>query len=134
MDIARSHHGVGKGKLAAALTKGRFLLGTGVNLAKSHPLQARFADRPDRLWLHAEMDALRKALREYGDKIEGATMWVARAKKNGQAGMACPCKGCQSALRFFGVKEVIFTTSLIYSTESSSPSSARAYPIGRLAL
>ena len=82
----------------------------GYNSYKSHPLQARFADRPDRIFLHAEIDALRRALRYILPSVlEECTLLVTRRTKDGKLAMARPCAGCQRALATFGIREVRYT-------------------------
>lgn len=75
---------------------------------KSHPLQARWAERVglrEKIYLHAEMACLIKA-REDGDTIvvvrlgghDGKTLRNAK-----------PCPICEPALRFAGIKHVYYS-------------------------
>lgn len=54
---------------------------------------------------HAEIRVLRKA-------GYGATLYVARLKRNGELAMAKPCPKCHAMLRSRGVEVVYYTTGL----------------------
>lgn len=74
---------------------------------KTHPLQAEYAsktERPDRIYLHAEIAALVKC------RKMPHTLYVFRFLHDGQMGLAKPCPICQIALREAGVKKVVYTT------------------------
>jgi len=43
------------------------------------------------------------------NKTEGADVYVARIGKKGDFKMSKPCPMCESALRYVGVKRVIYT-------------------------
>lgn len=82
------------------------LVVTGVNSKKSHPLQARFASKYEKIYLHAEIDALRKFLRLYSiHLLSRATLVVIRVRADGTFGGSRPCSGCMRAIVSFGVGE-----------------------------
>lgn len=95
-------------KMAAVLevSSGQYFVG--FNQRKTHPLQAKFGRTEHHIHLHAEIDALRWALKA-GEKVEGSSLYVARVYKNGNVGLAKPCEGCQDALMHFGIKNVEWT-------------------------
>lgn len=98
-------------RMGAVLANRGGLLGVGYNRLKSHPLQAKFSGRPGAIYLHAEIDAVVSALRDFSmPEIEGSTLYVARVLKNGQPGLAKPCPGCQRAIMHFGIANVEWTT------------------------
>jgi len=75
---------------------------------KTHPLQSEFAQlagKPDALFLHAEIDALRKV--KDWSKIH--SIYVERYTKKGVPALAKPCKICERAIRQAGIKTVKFT-------------------------
>jgi len=84
------------------------LISTGKNsYDKTHPLQAYFsklANMPEKIFLHAEMDALLKAR---GKKIH--SIHIVRIGKQGENRLAAPCPVCQLAIKAFGVKEITYT-------------------------
>jgi len=100
---------MGRHKLTAkAFDKRGTLISTGVNsYDKTHPVQDKFAKLAgfvDRPFLHAEIAALLKA----GTRPVH-TLRVERYKKDGTPGNAMPCRGCQLALKWWGVKHVSYT-------------------------
>lgn len=85
------------------------------NALKSHPFQRRFAKNSDAIYLHAETNAIRQALRHLNaEDLAKSHLYVARAKINPisrewEMGMACPCSGCQKAIVTFDIENVFFT-------------------------
>lgn len=84
------------------------LLYTGVNsYVKTHPVQAMFAKMvgmPDRIYLHAEIDALIRA----GAPV--STMVVTRVGAKGEPLPSKPCKICRLAMKRAGVRRVFYYT------------------------
>jgi len=106
--LARRNPVQGLPRMAAILqTKDGFEY-YGFNSRKTHPLAAKFGKNPNTLCLHAELDAMRKALSNR-DSLEDSILFVARVFKNGQPALAKPCEGCQRAITAFGIKEVEWT-------------------------
>ena len=97
-----------KKKVGAVLLKKNKIISTAVNLeAKSHPLQAKFAERAglwQKIYLHSEIHALIKA-RETAD-----TIVVARINPQNKLRNSCPCKICSLALEESGVKNIYYST------------------------
>ena len=81
----------------------------GYNSKKSHPLQKKFGSNNKAIYLHAEMDAIRKAYRVEGN-ISGSKLYVARTTADENPAMACPCEACEEAIHHFGINQVFFTT------------------------
>lgn len=105
---------VGKARIAAALVYKNRLLSIGTNSAKSHPLAKEYGRNEHAIYLHAEVAAIRNALRVCDDDtIARSTLYVARAKldKHGkwQHGLAKPCVGCARAIVEFGIQKVEWT-------------------------
>ena len=109
-EVAYANPGCGNAKIAAALVKRKKVLSIGVNRMRSHPLQKRFARNRHSIFLHAEIDAIKNALQKYTLKeLQGATLMVARVKRDGTKALAAPCQGCQKAIEWFGIKDVQYT-------------------------
>lgn len=75
---------------------------------KSHPIQARWAERVglrEKIYLHAEMAALIKA-REEGDTIVVVRLGGHDGKSLRNAK---PCPICEPALRYAGIKHVYYS-------------------------
>jgi tRNA(Arg) A34 adenosine deaminase TadA len=82
----------------------------GFNSRKTHPLQLKFnPHNPSAIHLHAELDAIRKAVRVHGGNLSDFSLYVARVHRSGQVALAKPCKGCQGAIVAFGIKDIQWT-------------------------
>lgn len=84
---------------------------------KSHPMAARFSKNEQAIFLHAEVAAIKNALREIEvTDLEKMEMYICRVKKPKPFskrwvwGLAKPCIGCQRAIAEFGLKRVVYTT------------------------
>ncbi len=101
--MAKRRHKV----IARTYNKRGHLLAVATNsFTKTHPLQAKYAERTGRneaIYLHAEIRALLKS-REQVYKME-----ILRMNANGMPVLAKPCAACALALAEFKVKEIIHT-------------------------
>lgn len=97
-----------KKKVGAVLLSKNKVVVSATNLeTKSHPLQARFAERVglhEKIFLHAEIAALVKC------KEECDTIVVARVNPQNKLRMAKPCPICALALEEAGIHKVHYTT------------------------
>lgn len=115
--LAEDQPSAGGVKMSAAIVlKGDFV-SFGFNTNKTHPLQKRFAGE-DKIFLHAEMDAIWRAIRRISYKqLTRATLYVCRMKYdsldhekiNARWGMSKPCGACQRAIVSYGIKKVLYT-------------------------
>jgi deoxycytidylate deaminase len=115
-DLAREKPMVYRAKIVAGIYIRNNLIAVGENSYKTHPFQARFSKHEDCIYLHAEIDAIKNALREVEvDELARAEMYVARMKWNSgekeylKPGMAKPCEGCQRAIATFDISHVYYT-------------------------
>jgi deoxycytidylate deaminase len=75
-----------------------------------------FGKNQDSLFLHAEVDAIKNALRLISvDQLSKSELYVVRVKrvegkKGWFKGLAKPCEGCQRAIETFNLKAVHYTT------------------------
>ena len=97
-----------RARLAAALVKNNKIISFGINRKKTDPLQA--------IYLHAEIHAIKTALRDYTySDIVGAKLYVCRVKRPSETskkwtwGMARPCEGCARAIVEFGISNVVYS-------------------------
>lgn len=85
------------------------LLAVGRNsYIKTHPLQHKYSrgtDKPDRTYLHAELDGLLKASR----RGKPYRIVVQRMNKKGQPLLAKPCEACMRAIEDFKIQRVEWT-------------------------
>ncbi len=75
----------------------------GHNRIKTHPKSTA----PYHM-MHAEIDAILNASRQRID-LEGSTLYVYRAHKNGNFAMAKPCDGCMIAIQKMKIGRIIYT-------------------------
>ena len=87
-------------KLGAVIAKKGKILGYGHNVRKTH---TRLGSGKFNM-MHAEGSAIYSALKS-GYDVEGATMYIYRRNNN----LACPCIDCQTIIRKYGIKKVIYT-------------------------
>lgn len=100
----------GRFRLAAGIVHKKSLIATGVNSYKSHPLMLQFGKNSDSIFLHAEVDAIKNALRLLSvGQLKDCDMYVVRVKRDGSYGLAKPCEGCRNALALYGLKNVYYT-------------------------
>ncbi len=92
---------------AVLLNRSKVVL-TATNLEKkSHPVQARFAERVglgEKIYLHAEIAALVKC------REECDTIVVARVNPQHKLRMAKPCPICDLALQEAGITKIYYST------------------------
>lgn len=107
LEIVRDQPKIFGVRLAASLYRGNRLVSYGFTSPKSHPFQKRWAKHPKAIYTHAEIDAIRNALKREED-LTRCTLYVARVSSQGQA-LAFPCEGCWGAIKAFGIKQVRWT-------------------------
>ncbi len=103
-------------KLSAGIVYRGHLIATGVNSYKSHPLMWEWGKNPNSIFLHAEIDAIKNALRLITqDQLAKCDIYIVRVKhpyngsKGWTEGLAKPCPGCRRAIESFGLKRVFWT-------------------------
>lgn len=105
--VANSRH-------SAALVYKNQIISIGVNRSKTHPFQKRFQKNKDAIYLHAEVDAIKNALRNIDlDILSKCTLYCCRVKHDDNNklvwGISKPCKGCMEAISTFNISKVYFT-------------------------
>ena len=96
---ARNTHG-------AVVVKGGRVLGTGWNRDRNSP---NIID-PDRIKHDCSYHAEEIAIREAGQNLKGAVIYVARVNKQGKDRDSKPCMKCSSLIKEAGIKRVIYTS------------------------
>lgn len=104
-------------KLAACVVYQNNIVAFGVNEQKTHPLQAKYSTMKDAIYLHAEISAIKNALRQISvEELENCSLYIARVKYSNnkktsrQFGLARPCPGCENCINAFGIRKVYHTT------------------------
>lgn len=117
MKVAEANDEFPRARLSAAIVKNNRLISIGINRKKSDPLQAKYSKNKDAIFLHAEIHAIKNALKEYDVKdLEDSVLYICRVKRPAEKskkwvwGLAKPCEGCARAIAEFGIKNVIYTT------------------------
>lgn len=96
---------------AACVTYKGKIVSIGISQLKSHPLQLKFQPNKARIFLHAEIDAIVKAINSHGsDFLKDCELHVLRLTKGNKLGMSKPCPGCQKAIEAFGIQNIHYTT------------------------
>lgn len=111
--LAISNPGVkGRFKLAACLSYRGKIVTTGVNSYKTHPIMMNRSYRDEQIHLHAEADAINRALRLHSD-LSHFTLSVVRVKRSKDGlwtyGTAKPCAGCLSLVSYYNINKVEYT-------------------------
>lgn len=109
--VVRGVKPVANMQLASCIFRGNDLISIGVNQNKTHPFQARYAKNVEAIYLHAEIDAIVKALKVISpEELQRCSMYVLRFKRGDETtGLAKPCSGCTRAIAAFGIKQVYYT-------------------------
>lgn len=119
--LAMKSPGVSNGRvrMAAGIVYRRHLVATGVNQMKTHPMMMGEGYREDQLYMHAEVDAIRNALKLLtAEELSKSTLAIVRVKrphigaKTWIHGLAKPCPGCQTIIESFGITDVVWTEDL----------------------
>lgn len=102
-----------KYQIGATISNGKEIISISFNQAKSHPLQKRYNKKRastahEWSYLHAELSAILKVKNK--EQLRGATIFVARTRRDGNPGMARPCAACIQAIIDSGIKKIVYTT------------------------
>ncbi len=110
--VARMNTVVDLPQMAAVIVNRKGVpVGVGVNSRKTDPLAKKYGKHPEALCLHAEIAAIKIALKKIEvEELASCTMYVARVLKNGEPALAKPCIGCAKAILEFGIGNVEWTT------------------------
>jgi deoxycytidylate deaminase len=115
--VAEAVEPVSRQRLSACLVYKNEIIGMGFNKKKSHPFQRKFSKHEEAIYLHAEIDAIKNALKNVdAETISKSTLYIMRVKyedmnaKRFVRGLSKPCEGCARAIAQFGIKKVYYTT------------------------
>jgi tRNA(Arg) A34 adenosine deaminase TadA len=110
-------------RMTAMLVYKNEVIALGYNKMKTHPIAKRFQKHEEAIYLHAEIDCIKNALKVVDvDFLAKCTMYVLRVKRPDHdhnafvRGLAKPCCGCEMALDQFGIKKVYYTTDEGYAS------------------
>jgi len=97
--VARNTHG-------AIIVKGGRVVGTGYNKNRNHP---KFVS-PEHIKSDCSIHAEASAIRDAGNDVRNAIIYVARVNKNGEDRDSKPCPRCLSLIQDSGIKRIVYTT------------------------
>ena len=89
-------------------------LSLGRNKLKTHPIQAYWAKRlgkDHKIYLHAETDALIKAMNKHGglESVYDTDILVVRFNKDGDTVSSKPCIICRHMIQAYGLRHIFHT-------------------------
>lgn len=98
-------------RIGAVIVDGNYIVATGYNVEKSHPMQAAY-NRKTKYYkcndkMHAEMSALVNSKRY---DLSGTDVFIFREDFNGNLAMCRPCSACSAALYDAGVRNIYYTS------------------------
>ena len=115
--VAETVEPVAAARIAAAIVYKKEVISIGTNRLKTDPFQSKFSSHIQAIYLHAENDAIKKALRVLSiEELAKSRLYISRSKfeeptkKTMIRGLARPCAGCMRAIAAFDIKHVCFTT------------------------
>jgi tRNA(Arg) A34 adenosine deaminase TadA len=114
--LAQDMTPVANARIAAAIVlKGR-IVSFGFNTYKTHPLAKLYSKNAFSVSLHAELMAIKNALKVVTPlDLERCSLYVVRVKYTDKTktqettGLAKPCSGCAKAILAFNLREVIYS-------------------------
>lgn len=111
-DVTKQVVPVGNARMAAMLVMKNYPISLGTNQRKSHPFQTKYRRNCESIFLHAEIDAIYKALKIHSkEELKKSTLYVCRTTRDGLKALAKPCEGCQKAIEEYGISRVVYTES-----------------------
>ena len=102
-------------RLAAAILYKRNIVSIGLNSYKTDPFQSKYKKNPNAIFLHAEVSAIKNALKRIDvADLRWCELMVVRVKRNEKnttyiPAMAKPCIGCERCLAEFDIRNVLYT-------------------------
>lgn len=100
-----------KGEMAflhsSLIVRGGKVLSVGINSPSQNGFCRHYAAY-DQTQLHAEFSCVNKIRRKIN--LRGCTMYNCRMTRGGKISISKPCESCETMLREYGFKKVVFTT------------------------
>jgi tRNA(Arg) A34 adenosine deaminase TadA len=98
-----------KNRHIAAIVYKNKIIAIGRNLNKTHPLAELFSRRPGAIYLHAEIDAIRRIPNSI--PLKECSLVVIRTDRRNQLMYSKPCEGCLRAIKQYELEKVFYSTS-----------------------
>jgi len=90
----------------AVVVKSGRVLGTGFNRDRNNP---KIVD-PNRIKMDCSFHAEEVAIRDAGENLKGAKIYVARVNKHGHDRDSRPCPRCFLLIKSVGIKKIVYTS------------------------
>ena len=113
--LAQSVEPVRGARIAAAVVRRGKVISYGYNHKKTHPFQTRFCKNQHAIFFHAEVHAIKNALKSVDvEDLYKCELYIVRAKRDKAnrkwiTGMSKPCSGCQKCIDLFDLKSVYYS-------------------------
>jgi tRNA(Arg) A34 adenosine deaminase TadA len=114
--LAQSVEPVRGARIAAAVVRKGKVIFYGYNHKKTHPFQAKFRKHKNAVFFHAEVHAIKNALKSVDvEDLAKCELYIVRAKRDKSnrkwiTGLSKPCSGCQKCIDLFELKNVYYST------------------------
>lgn len=110
LKIAEAQTPVRRFKHTAAIVHKNRIISIGMNSLKSDPFQVKYGRNKDSIFLHAEVAAIKNALKRVEvDFLKRCMLISVRKRPDGSIGIAKPCFGCERCIAEFGIRKVLWT-------------------------
>lgn len=97
-------------KHSACLVYKNKIIARGIAKRKTHPLMLRFSDNQKKIYLHAELSCIVKAINTFGVEIlSECSLYCLRITKGNAVGLSKPCSVCQAAINTFNIRNVYWS-------------------------
>jgi tRNA(Arg) A34 adenosine deaminase TadA len=111
---------INSSKIASAVVIKRDIISLGQNQMKSHPFQFKYRKKPDCIFLHSEISAIKSALNHIPpSSLRRSTLYIHRVKRlsshnhtDWRSGHDMPCSGCTRAIVEFDIRRVVYSTDI----------------------
>ncbi len=90
----------------AVVVKGGRILGTGFNKDRNHPRVVS----PEHIKTDCSYHAEQVAIKESGQNVRGARIYVARVNRHGEDRDSEPCPRCLTLIKEVGIKKIVYTS------------------------
>ena len=113
--LAQAVEPVRGARIAAAVVRKGNVISYGYCHKKTHPFQAKFRKNKDAVFFHAEVHAIKNALKSIDvEDLSKCELYIVRAKRDRNnkkwiTGLSKPCSGCQKCIDVFELKNIYYS-------------------------
>jgi len=108
--LAKVHKSHAGARICAAVVYKNEIIVVGFNKRKTHPLMLKFSKNKSRIFLHAETDAIKTAIKYLKEnEMKKSSLYVCRVLKNGAWAISKPCEGCMNMIENFEINRIVYS-------------------------